>query len=77
VAARKTDMVRFGVFAVHQLIIGDFPTGPPDVQKRTQICSRGAKDRGEYRQAAGAVAQIKKPAASKSWGGAVPRCEEI
>jgi hypothetical protein len=36
-AARKTDTVRLDVFSVHQPIIADFSTGPPDVQSRTQI----------------------------------------
>jgi hypothetical protein len=29
-------MARLDVFSVHQPIIGDFPTKPPDVQKSTK-----------------------------------------
>jgi hypothetical protein len=44
-AARKTEMVRFDVFAVHQPQYADFSTEPPDVQMRTQIRSRATSAR--------------------------------
>jgi hypothetical protein len=49
-AARKTEMVRFDVFAVHQPQYADFSTEPPDVQMRTQNRQRATEFKSNWRR---------------------------
>ena len=63
-AARKTEMVRFDVFAVHQPQYADFSTEPPDVQMRTRIRSRAMRRGGSRRISP----------SCRSWCGAKCRC---